>query len=362
MKLRFSPRLVLPAIAFLSVPHHLTTTLALKDNSGKSIDWFSDRKCFGGDLVKSTKFGYYDDVVFAEKMRNFTNRTLWEIANELRGRTIDVLISRCELDGETDDPKRNPVFRMNDARTFQCASSVRFYVYEKCASKYTVPKNARDCVMVVDDSDSHMYSGIPGTLFTHVLRNWDKGLADFTVVLKDGSKHLHGGDAILNLEMHLSTITNNTGFLNVGDVPAKVQGKIPRKDRDIRAIGSYVSKRIPSKVNSKGLEVMGKFAKKFNLHYCEKFERYTCKKCEGALVSLRQQSLISKSRILRLPKSEYHLLRSLTRTKDNTVREDGFGFEKMYSILFACYEKLTPSLINKLRKKRFPHVVCDDDN
>ena len=175
-------------------------------------------------------------------------------------------------------------------------------------------------------------------------------------------KHLHGGDAILNLEMHLSTITNSTGFLNVGDVPAKVQGKIPRKDRDIRAIGSYVSKRIPSKVNSKGLEVMGKFAKKFNLHYCEKFERYTCKKCEGALVSLRQQSLISKSRILRLPKSEYHLLRSLTRTKDNTVREDGFGFEKMYSILFACYEKLTPSLINKLRKKRFPHVVCDDDN
>ena len=97
MKLRFSPRLVLPAIAFLSVPHHATTTLALKDNLGKSIDWFSDRKCFGGDLVKSTKFGYYDDVVFAEKMRNFTIRTLWETANELQGRTIDVPVSYTHL-------------------------------------------------------------------------------------------------------------------------------------------------------------------------------------------------------------------------------------------------------------------------
>ena len=32
-----------------------------------------------------------------------------------------------------------------------------------------------------------------------------------------------------NLEMHLSTITNCTGFMNVGDVPAKVQGKIREK-------------------------------------------------------------------------------------------------------------------------------------
>ena len=118
-------------------------------------------------------------------------------------------------------------------------------MYEKCSSKYTVPKNAKDCVTVVDDSDSHTYSGIPGTLFTHVLKKWDNGLADFTVVLKDGRKHLHGGDAILNLEMHLSTITNCTGFMNVGDVPAKVQGKIPRKNRDIRAIGTYVSSASP---------------------------------------------------------------------------------------------------------------------
>ena len=361
MNLRFPSRLVLPVIfAFLSVSHH-ATTLALKDNLGKSIDWFSDRKCFGGDLVKSTKFGYYDDVEFAEKMKNSKIRTLWETANELGGRTVDVLISRCELDGETDDPKRNPFFRMNDAKTFRCASNVRFYVYEKCASKYTVPKNAKDCVTVVDDSDSHTYSGIPGTLFTHVLKKWDNGLADFTIVLKDGRKHLHGGDAILNLEMHLSTITNCTGFMNVGDVPAKVQGKIPRKNRDIRAIGTYVSKRIPSKVNAQGLDNVAKFARKFNLHYCEKFERYTCKKCEGALVSLRQQSLISKSRIKRLSKSEYYLLQSLTRTKDNTVREDGFGFEKLYSILFACYQKLTPSLIGKLKKNRFPHIVCDDN-
>jgi len=43
-----TPRLVLPAIAFLSVPHH-ATTLALKDNLGESNDCFSDRKCFGGD-------------------------------------------------------------------------------------------------------------------------------------------------------------------------------------------------------------------------------------------------------------------------------------------------------------------------
>ena len=157
----------------------------------------------------------YDDVEFAEKMKNSKIRTLWETANELGGRTVDVLISRCELDGETDDPKRNPFFRMNDAKTFRCASNVRFYVYEKCASKYTVPKNAKDCVTVVDDSDSHTYSGIPGTLFTHVLKKWDNGLADFTVVLKDGRKHLHGGDAILNLEMHLSTITNSVSYTHL---------------------------------------------------------------------------------------------------------------------------------------------------
>ena len=69
--------------------------------------------------MKSTKFGYYDDVEFAEKMKNSKIRTLWETANELGedGRRPDC---RCELDGETDDPKRNPFFRMNDAKTFRC--------------------------------------------------------------------------------------------------------------------------------------------------------------------------------------------------------------------------------------------------
>ena len=215
---------------------------------------------------------------------------------------------------------------MNTPRLFDVPNA-RFYVYEKCASKYTVPKNAKDCVTVVDDSDSHTYSGIPGTLFTHVLKN---GTMDWQIsqsCLKTVETP-HGGDAILNLEMHLSTITNCTGFMNVGDVPAKVQGKIPRKNRDIRAIGTYVSKRIPSKVNAQGLDNVAKFARKFNLHYCEKFERYTCKKCEGALVSLRQQSLISKSRIKRLSKSEYYLLQSLTRTK-MSVR-GRIRFEKLY--------------------------------
>ena len=74
-------------------------------------------------MVKSTKFGYYDDVEFAEKMKNSKIRTLWETANELGGRTVDVLISQCELDGETDDPKRNPFFRMNDAKTESATSA-----------------------------------------------------------------------------------------------------------------------------------------------------------------------------------------------------------------------------------------------
>ena len=88
MNLRFPSRLVLPVIfAFLSVSHH-ATTLALKDNLGKSIDWFSDRKCFGGDLVKSTKFGY-STMWNSREDENSKIRTLWETANEL-GRTVDV--------------------------------------------------------------------------------------------------------------------------------------------------------------------------------------------------------------------------------------------------------------------------------
>ena len=124
--------------AFLSVSHH-ATTLALKDN-GKSIDWFSDRKCFGGDLVKSTKFECYDDVELAEKMKNSKIRTLWETANELGGRTVDVLLVGANWMVRR-TIRRNPFFRMND-ENFSMASNVRFYVYEKCSSS-TVPKNAK---------------------------------------------------------------------------------------------------------------------------------------------------------------------------------------------------------------------------
>jgi len=188
-------------------------------------------------------------------------------------------------------------------------------------------------------------------------------LADFTVVLKDTAKHLHDGDAIMSLEKHLAMVTNCTGFLNIGDVDVHKQVEFhgKKKFRDFRAVASYVSKKIPNVNKQNGLTTFDKYSRKFNVHYCKKFERYTCQPCQGALVTLRQQSLLSRRRIKRLPKSEYIQMQKMTKSYTQKLKEHSFGFERMYAILFACWQKLTPSLVSRLHKYQFPNVICDDE-
>ena len=298
-------------------------------------------------LTGSTRF-----LTREQSRRGIKHRSIEASVEELG--SIDVLISRCY------GSISSPLFNFNK---FQCIPGLKFWVYEKCmVEMYKPPEHMLPCFYVIP---YNFYSGLSGTLLSHIINNFDN-LANFTVSLKDAAKKLYRNNALLNLELHLSTVKRCTGFINLSEQP--VLAKNYRSGRSFRPVSFNYGKHIPEKSALHPLTFLKKTKDRATERYCERFTRYTCKKCSGSIIATRQQLLLSRMRILRYPRSEYLSLRNWTFTKKQEsshiagfdLLRDEYGFEYSYSLIFTCYQAVDNSLMRKIRASRFPIVHCYD--
>lgn len=268
--------------------------------------------------------------------------------------SIDVLISRCH------GSIHPHLFKFDN---FQCIPGLKFWVYEKCpVEMYKPPEHMLPCIRVIP---YNFYTGLSGTLLSHIVGNYDN-LANFTVNLKDTAKKLYMNDALLNLKLHLSTVKSCTGFLGLSDQP--VLARKFRRGRSFRAVSFNYGKHIPEMRLLDPLTFLRKTKDMGTQGYCEKFTRYTCRKCTASLVSTRQQLLLSRTRILRYPRVEYLSLQNWTyalkqkssSSGGNGIRRDDYGFEYTYSIIFTCYQIMDKSLMRRIHRGEFPIVHCHD--
>lgn len=268
--------------------------------------------------------------------------------------SIDVLISRCH------GSIHPQLFKFNK---FKCIPGLKFWVYEKCPIEmYKPPKHMLPCVHVIP---YNFYSGLSGTLLSHIVDNYEN-LANFTVTLKDTAKKLYRNDALLNLELHLATVRSCTGFINLSEQP--VLARDYRKGRSFRPVSFNYGKNIPEMSTLDPLTFLKKTKERSTQRYCERFTRYTCKKCAASIIATRQQMLLSRTRILRYPRAEYLLLRKWTYTrKQNSsgengldLRSDKYGFEYSYSLIFTCYQTVDKLLMRKMRRSEYPIIHCYD--
>lgn len=290
------------------------------------------------NLTGSTRF-----LTREQSRRGIKHRSIEASVEELG--SIDVLITRCYGSIST------PLFNFNK---FQCIPGLKFWVYEKCPIEmYKPPEHMLPCFHVIPYD---FYSGLSGTLLSHIINNFDN-LANFTVSLKDVGKKLYRNNALLNLELHLATVKRCTGFVNLSEQP--VLARNFRSGRSFRPVSFNYGKHIPEESALHPLTFLKKTKDRDTERYCERFTRYTCKKCSGSIIATRQQLLLSRKRILRYPRSEYLSLRNWTYTKKH-LRRDEYGFEYSYSLMFTCYQAVDSSLMRKIRANRFPIMHCYD--
>lgn len=300
--------------------------------------------CFSKNkpLTGSSTFKFRESYLGEERVRSFQ-----ESISELG--SIDVLISRCRgsIHGE--------IFNLQN---FRCIPRLTFWIYEKCPTQpYVPPTHMTSCVLVVP---YNKFSGLGGTLFTHIINHYEE-LANFTVNLKDNGKKLYKRNALLNLQLHLSIVTRCTGFLNLSDQPILAEND--SWNNPPRAVAFNYGKNIPEVSSMEpGTFLIKKDERteRYTQKYCETVMRYTCRSCAGSLIANRQQILLSNNRIRWLPLNEYYDLRNFTYTEEPGSRVDNYGFEYSYSIIFACYQTMTKKLLRKIRRKRFPIIQCFD--
>ena len=268
--------------------------------------------------------------------------------------SVDVLISRCY------GSIHPHLFKFNN---FQCIHGLNFWVHEKCPIEtYKPPNHILPCVHAIP---YNFYSGLSGTLFTHIIENYHN-LANFTISLKDSPKKLYMRDALLNLKLHLSTVKRCTGFINLSEQPVLVRNY--RIGRSFRPVSFMYGKHIPELCLLDSKTFLRKTTDENTRTYCKTFTRYTCKKCIGTLIALRQQILLSKTRILRYPRAKYLALRNWTYTRKQKsshvhgfdLHRDKYGFEHSYSIIFTYYQAMSDSIMRKMRRSEIPVAHCYD--
>lgn len=212
---------------------------------------------------------------------------------------------------------------------------LRIFVYAKCGNPTT--RFVESPYLKVVQLTDKRFHGMQGTVKHYIYENYND-LGDFAIFMKDNNRKQLGLTLLQRLALVVQSAGANTGFINLSDLPVQLHHHKWHK-RTSKSSSTRLAIVGSGSADSRG------FPKDFDTgKFCALFKRLTCRNdCNNALIPIRTQFVLSRKRMLSLPKAAFDI-----------ALADGFS-EYTWAFAFNCYQDY------KKDATGYPYIICADD-